>query len=269
MSLALTNRLFIQTREFERKKTFKLDKKDLIRNAENYIGKQGLIIVNKHYRTEMLEIFTDAFKHDPLPEYVTGIGTRDLVDEKKSHSKDLMMKFMFDWVNIDVITKKNGIVLGIRENDGLVGAVSIVPSKLDKSQSFIQMVRKAIKLGIPPTETSAYKQYFHSYSSKRLERLDDITTRRLQIMKERGFDRYIYIQTIGVKTSHQGKGIGGKLLRTIFEMAASTNSICYLETETKENVSLYNHLGFQTVDELKINVPGDDAVLTMYCMLRA
>merc|ERR1712070_695301 len=99
------------------------------------------------------------------------------------------------------------------------------------------MVRKAIKLGIPPTESPEHKQHFHPVSSKRLERLDDITTRRLEITKERGHDRYIYIQQIGVKTTHQGRGIGGKLLRAIFEIAASTNSVCYLETETKENVS--------------------------------
>ena len=245
----------------------KLSIKKLKESAKEMASVKGLDILDSKENPEIMKLFTDAFKHDPIPEYV--IGYTNAQDPVKDKYKEEMMKFMFEWMNSDMLKQKNGIVLGSKENGQLVGAVSMVASKHDKKDGFFTIVRKVIQCGIPPNETKAGKEHFHPYSSKRLERLDDITTRRLQIMKERGFDRYIYIQQIGVKTSHQGKGIGGKLLRTIFEMAASTNSVCFLETETKENVSLYNHLGFQTVDELKINVPGDDAVLTMYCMLRA
>ena len=138
----------------------------------------------------------------------------------------------------------------------------------DKKEGFFTILRKLIQNGIPINETKEGKAHFHPNTSKRMNQLDKVTKRRFAIMKERGYGKYIYIQQIGVKTASHGKGIGGKLLRAIFDIALATNSVCYLETETKENEQLYKHLGFHTVEVLNINVPGDEDTLTMYLMLR-
>merc|ERR1712176_581678 len=201
-------------------------------------------------------------------EYVTDIKNADEHSDKEKYKK-LLMRFMFDWINIDMMKQKTGIVLGLKEDDGeLAGVVSMVASACDKKEGFFTSMRKLITIGMPPSENKEGKKHFHPLTPKRMNQLEDVTQRRINIMKDLGHDRYIYIQQIGVKPIRQGKGIGSKLLRTIFDVANSINAVCYLETETKENESLYQHLGFKTLEELKINVPGDDTTLIMYCMLR-
>jgi GNAT superfamily N-acetyltransferase len=60
----------------------------------------------------------------------------------------------------------------------------------------------------------------------------------------RGRD-YLYLLIIGVAPQYQGQGFGGQLLKTLFAESEQTGLPVYLETETKENVSLYQHLGFK------------------------
>lgn len=55
-----------------------------------------------------------------------------------------------------------------------------------------------------------------------------------------------YISAIGVDSKHQGKGYASKLLRPIL---AEQNIPCYLETCDEQNVPIYQHLGFDVVEE--------------------
>lgn len=69
---------------------------------------------------------------------------------------------------------------------------------------------------------------------------------------------YIYIFLLGVKKESQGKGIGGKLLRAIIAECDQKGQAIYLETETEENVQIYEHFGFKTVKKTalpEINCP--------------
>lgn len=69
---------------------------------------------------------------------------------------------------------------------------------------------------------------------------------------------YIYGLAIGVSQSHQGKGYGGILLKALLEKADNEGKAIYLETDTKENVTLYKQFGFEVVKEImvpKIEVP--------------
>ncbi len=76
---------------------------------------------------------------------------------------------------------------------------------------------------------------------------------------------YIYCYIIGVSPAHQGKGFGGKLLEALIEKADTEKKAIYLETDTEENVSLYEHFGFKVIKEIKM--PGLD--LPMWEMVRA
>jgi ribosomal protein S18 acetylase RimI-like enzyme len=79
----------------------------------------------------------------------------------------------------------------------------------------------------------------------------------------RGRD-YLYLLIIGVAPQHQGQGFGGQLLKTLFADSEQTGLPIYLETETQENVSLYQHLGFKVIN--KVNLPLID--LPMWEMIR-
>ncbi len=70
------------------------------------------------------------------------------------------------------------------------------------------------------------------------------------------FDRYWYLQMLGVDPAHQGKGYSGRLLKPMLARAEREGLPVYLETQLEKNVSLYQHFGFKVVEEGVI--PGSD-----------
>ena len=58
-----------------------------------------------------------------------------------------------------------------------------------------------------------------------------------------------FIWGLGVRRSHHGCGIGGRLLRIVLEHADHERSPVYLDTQTKSNVGLYERFGF-SVDSI-------------------
>lgn len=65
---------------------------------------------------------------------------------------------------------------------------------------------------------------------------------------------HFYLDNIGVIPSARGKGVSSRLIRPILEMADSQKVIAYTDTVTRSNVALYEHFGFQCVEECP--VPG-------------
>ena len=58
--------------------------------------------------------------------------------------------------------------------------------------------------------------------------------------------RFWYLHYVGVHPDHQGKGHGGRIIRTQTALADAQNLPCWLETATAQNVGLYQRLGFET-----------------------
>jgi len=67
---------------------------------------------------------------------------------------------------------------------------------------------------------------------------------------------HYYLDNIGVIPSARGKGISSKLIRPILEMADSQKVITYTDTVTQSNVALYEHFGFQCVEQSPIAKTG-------------
>ena len=57
---------------------------------------------------------------------------------------------------------------------------------------------------------------------------------------------------VGAKPELQGKGHGRKLVEAMLAKADSDNLPCYGETHTQENVPLWEHYGFEVVDQVLI-----------------
>ena len=69
---------------------------------------------------------------------------------------------------------------------------------------------------------------------------------------------YIYLQIIGVASKFQGQGFGGKLIRALIERSEQHGKYIYLETETEDNVKLYERFGFKVIKKVSlvgINLP--------------
>lgn len=65
---------------------------------------------------------------------------------------------------------------------------------------------------------------------------------------------YIYLNVIGVSPKFQGNGFGGKMLKALIEKAENEGKSIYLETQTEDNVKMYEKFGFEVIK--KIIMPG-------------
>lgn len=61
-----------------------------------------------------------------------------------------------------------------------------------------------------------------------------------------------YLNMIAVDPIHQGNGYGGSLLRSKLEELDKQNLPCYLNTQNKNNLPLYEHFGFKLVGKARI-----------------
>lgn len=95
-------------------------------------------------------------------------------------------------------------------------------------------------------------------------RLTDFRTITADRLQNTGGRPYVYLMLLGVKTRHQGQGLGGSLLRTLVSDCQAQGTPIYLETETEENVRLYEHYGFKVIKQVVLKKLG----LPMWEMIR-
>ena len=89
--------------------------------------------------------------------------------------------------------------------------------------------------------------------------------RQLDAMhKKYASEPHFYLDNLGVLPSARGKGLSSKLIRPFLEMADSQKVIAYTDTVTKSNVPLYEHFGFQCVEETYIPSTG----ITVFALKR-
>ncbi|MFC1981487.1 GNAT family N-acetyltransferase [Chloroflexota bacterium] len=75
---------------------------------------------------------------------------------------------------------------------------------------------------------------------------------------------YLYLLIVGVATELQGKGFGRKLIGAAIEKSEREGLQLYLETETEENVKMYEHFGFRLLKRITLPI----VVLPMWEMVR-
>jgi ribosomal protein S18 acetylase RimI-like enzyme len=63
---------------------------------------------------------------------------------------------------------------------------------------------------------------------------------------------HFYLQTIGIRPDSQGQGLASRLIRPFLAEADGRGLPCYTETVTPENVSLYQHYGFQVAEQCRL-----------------
>ncbi len=65
-----------------------------------------------------------------------------------------------------------------------------------------------------------------------------------------------YLSIIGILPDHQGRGLGGDLVRPVLEEADRAGRATYLETFTPRNISFYERLGYRAVGAFDEPVTG-------------
>ncbi len=65
-------------------------------------------------------------------------------------------------------------------------------------------------------------------------------------------ERHYYVRDVGVHPDIQGKGLGSALLRPTLDRCDREGLPAYLEASSERSAALYERLGFQLIDELRI-----------------
>ena len=65
---------------------------------------------------------------------------------------------------------------------------------------------------------------------------------------------FLYVNVVGVSTGLQGKGFGRKLIDAAIEKSEGEGLKLYLETETEENVKMYEHFGFRLLKRVTLPI---------------
>ncbi len=76
--------------------------------------------------------------------------------------------------------------------------------------------------------------------------------------------KHWYLFLLGVDPQHQGKGYASTLLREVLSRIDEEGLPCYLETEVEKNVPMYEHFGFDVIDEFIV----PDTMVKIWAMLR-
>ena len=239
-----------------------------------------VLLTQEEGASQALDVWTDSFQKDPMMCWVGGLEYENPPESTKAARQDVA-RWMLSWVNDDHLNGRRGYTVGIHNNEQqeqLVGAMSMATSST-ATLGFLDTMRMLWKYGMPPMNkksetTNDGGGKFCPNAMQRLQALSVLDKKRHQHMdagNSKGNSKWIYLQTIGVLMEHQGgKGkYGSTMLRFLLQTATDLNVPVYLETESKENESFYQHFGFETLEKVELSVPGDerdDAILLMYLM---
>lgn len=241
----------------------------------------ALSVLSKQDYDETIDVWVDAFQNDPMAGWCVDFpgDHHKVADEYNDEQKQLLKKFsneFFQWPNACIVKRKKGFVIGVFANNcnnerKLAGAISMAPSSKSLF-TFWDIVCNVITLGPLPTQAKKTKDQYGPFAEKRLIEMEKLGGRmKVHMHDSNERRRFIYIQTVGVATANHGQGYGGKLIRAVCNAADALDSYLYLETESLENKSFYQHFGFYTAETLDLSVDGDTSnhpTLTMYLMIR-
>ncbi len=174
---------------------------------------------------------TRAFHEDPLVQLIFPNP-----EERKRYSQ-VFWKFMI----------KDGVKYGevYSPTSKIEGVAKWLPPRKEHMGIWRTIRSGGIKIGIDLTKQKDERKY----SPRKIEK---ITNNIVRIHKELMKEPHWYLACIGVDPDHQGKGYGSKLIKPMLERIEKTGYPVFLETNFEGNVGLYEHLGFDLIDETKI-----------------
>jgi ribosomal protein S18 acetylase RimI-like enzyme len=170
---------------------------------------------------------SDAFRNDPLWNRVFE-GLPD-VERKRRAFFEIPVRYCLRYGTVRATPRREGIA-------------AWVPGEV-ADMTFWRMLRSGALFSGVRIGATVMNRLKHS--------LGDLETHRRENMKGRPF---LYLAVIGVDPRCQGQGLGGSLLRAFLRQCDQSSRLAYLETETEENVRMYERFGFRTVRE--VSLPG-------------
>jgi ribosomal protein S18 acetylase RimI-like enzyme len=207
-------------------------------NLNSKREKRMLYRVQKRDIVRVGEVLADAFQRDPLWNKIYE-GESNIEKRFRAHF-EVPVRYCLKYGEVYAPSKE------------LEGVVAWVPGKYVDMTTW-RLIRSGAMGAAKRMGLNALKKMgsvFKSITEDRREHMVGST--------------YLYLQVIGVATKLQGKGFGRKLIGAAIEKSEREGLQLYLETETEENVKMYEYFGFKMIK--KITLPMVD--LPMWEMVR-
>jgi ribosomal protein S18 acetylase RimI-like enzyme len=183
------------------------------------------------------QVIAQSFVDDPLTSF--------MLPFKRTRVQTLLKFFrVYGEINI-----KNKRAFGV--GDPLQGVAYWKFSKHDSVSISIKSLGKFL----PLLFTMYPIGYFRAKSI--IERIDTLHDKNAS-------EPHFYLDNLGVLPSARGKGLSSNLIRPFLQMADKQKVIAYTDTVTRSNVPLYEHFGFECVEES----PVDGTGITVYALRR-
>lgn len=214
----------------------KLVRKIEIPLAKGAIENAGLYLVQKKDLKRLAEVAADAYRDYPLHNWLT----KGKYDAKAS---ELIMQISLKTMTEDAVI--------YADSEEINGFAVWLPFGFTGNKALPFLINGGLRL------------IFHSGLGI-IGRLLTYETYAMNLKKSftENYDWYLY--NLSVKSSAQGKGIAGRLMRPMLQFCDDERMVSYLETNKESNVSMYRHYGFDLMKEELI----PKSTVTHYAMVR-
>lgn len=194
-------------------------------DAIRYLEKFGLCIMKPSNMDRFISCGFEAFKDYSLYKFFFN---------EKSYEKKVMIAIE----SLVKINGKEGILYS--DSEEVNGFAQWFPPGFVGHSSLDYVLSGSWKLMFLPDFWPSIKRcdIAESYSFKR----------KAQITQNQD----IFLYNLAVRPSVQKKGIAKKLVKPMLEYATTINKPCYCETYDLKNVTIYEHLGFKSLEPTKL-----------------
>jgi ribosomal protein S18 acetylase RimI-like enzyme len=175
------------------------------------------------------QVLSQAFANDPLCVYI--------LPSQKTRVK-ILYKFFLVYGELN-IGNNRGYGIG----DPLQGVAYWKSPTQENLSISLKSLGKVIPL--------FFTLYFAGYM-----RGKPITAQIDAMHKKYADEPHYYLDNLGVMPNAQGQKLSSKLLRPILQIADEQKVITYTDTVTRSNVAIYEHFGFQCVEECAVTNTG-------------
>ena len=200
---------------------------DQIKNEESTLIKQAgnLVSLENKDVPHAVEVLYDAFQHDPV---FNAIFEGASAQQRKAFN-ETPLRHCLHYGQVGAPSE---------DLEGVAGWVRGKHADMTLWKMLVSgAIWPALRMG-------------QNYSQRMMKAFQPIDEGRRKHMSGQPF---LYLFFIGVATEHQGKGCGRMLLDEVIRIAESDGLPVYLETETTENVQLYEYFGFEVL--AKVDLP--------------
>lgn len=179
-----------------------------------------LVRLDRSHLEAAARVLAQAFARDPMAKYVFAVSKTSFEDSGRAlFTFSCEVRLLLDWP-----------LLGVIEEDGFLVGVAGLSLPGDPIW--------------PPALHQVYADFKTTVgadSASRMERYAELAD------TNRPSEPHFQLGMIGVAPAAQGKGYGGLMLREVHHLAENDpeSTGVWLDTETPENVSFYQHHGYK------------------------